>query len=191
MSQQTDSHYGSSHEGGCYLSDDEEPLDERSKEFAVEDYAFPRLASGTIASFEDDSDSLMTPPFPEISEHSCQIDEERQDAEPSDAPRKIGFAVTVNVLLSGSVYSQRIFAGGTDRGLEVFRPPTPGTQVEGRRQQIIYLLASLQRKPNYFICRRKKRLQRDPDRMPSRQKEPFDTRTRLLFLGINVLFFNF
>jgi hypothetical protein len=81
MSQQTDSHYGSSHEGGCYLSDDEEPLDERSKEFAVEDYAFPRLASGTIASFEDDSDSLMTPPFPEISEHSCQIDEERQDDE--------------------------------------------------------------------------------------------------------------
>jgi hypothetical protein len=72
MSQQTYSYYGSSHEGKCYSTDDEEPLDDRSEEFAVEDYGFPRLASGTIASFGDDSDSPMPPLFREISEHACQ-----------------------------------------------------------------------------------------------------------------------
>jgi hypothetical protein len=91
MSQQSDSYYGSSHEGKCYWSDDEEPLDGRSEEFAVEDYGFPRLASGTIASFGDDSDSPMTPSFREISDHACQEEEEQLNFQDSVGPLNEAF----------------------------------------------------------------------------------------------------
>jgi hypothetical protein len=82
MSQQADTRYSSNHKGECCLSEDEELLDDEREEFAVEDYAIPRLASGNIASFEDDSDSSMTPAsFPEISEHAYRDNKERQDDE--------------------------------------------------------------------------------------------------------------
>jgi hypothetical protein len=91
MSQQSDSYYGSSHEGKCYSSGDEELLDDRSEEFAVEDYDFPRLASGTIASFGDDSNSPMTPSFREISEYACQDEEEQPNYQDSVGPLNEAF----------------------------------------------------------------------------------------------------